>query len=163
MIQFQRLLDVCKATETLPIGGFDMGTINCGTVGCMIGNYNAMTGRAKLRFGTRYGRSVDDHDCAHFGITEREYKWLFDLGVYRGCFEEVLKTNWSGPDRDIANVTSAEALRRLRKFIYYKLHKHEMCYDEKYGVKESARRAEGNHCFAMRAKAKADAGTQVPG
>lgn len=143
MIQFQRLLDACKATEELPLGCFRMDVVFCGTAGCVIGNYNALTGRAPSRFGFKDSSSTPVDDWEFFGISENEYHWLFAVGP---GFH--LLTSY----RFLDAVTREQALARLRKFIYYKLHKHEMCYSEKYSVREEARRAEGNQGFAARAK-----------
>ena len=164
---FQRLLDVIKATENLHTDHFCMLSVfsnqasgyieadpisgpACGTVGCMIGNYNVMTGREADRFGISWSSKSEGEysDADHFGITELEYDWLFAEMAQFG-------RGWSTPERWLMDVTREQALSRLRKFIYYKMHKHEMCYDEKYGVREESRHAEGNHNFASRAKKEA--------
>ena len=147
-INFQALLDVVKATETQYTDIFDMGTVfsdshkRCGTAGCMIGNYNLMKCISKTRF-TEHSKE--------FGITDHEFTWLFDMGVY-------LKYTGDGSqpirilfERDLKEVTKEQALSRLRKFIYYKLHKQEMIYDDQGCVRESARRTEGDHMIAKRA------------
>lgn len=160
-INFQRLNDVVKATELLPLGRFDMRAVHkensCGTAGCMIGNYNAMVGRHPDEFGYCYGSWGWFASCGkwedwkHFGISAAEYSWIFSVQAEIG--------KWESAPRDLSRVTREEALGRLRKFIAYKRRKHEMIYDPKYGVKESARRAEGNQCFVM--LAVADAQTTV--
>lgn len=148
-INFQRLLDVAKATELLPLGGFMMDEVlyevdesdsSCGTAGCMIGNYNRMVGRDAFSFGD----GVDDH--LYFGISRAEYDFLFAEGD--NVFSKIR-------GRVLCKVTRPKALSRLRKFIYFKMHKHEMTYDERYGVSDRGRKAEGNQNFAGRAKAKA--------
>lgn len=168
-IQFQRLLDVCRATEELPLGRFWMGAVicrnECGTAGCLIGNYNAMVGRAPGRFGTFEVNLNSDvvldklpGDWEHFGITTAEYDWLFNEGPVFNEAKTDRRTYDTSYGWEIyaragdANLISRErTLTRLRKFIYYKLHKHEMIHDEKYGVREEARTKEGNHYFATRA------------
>lgn len=154
-IQFQRLLDVCRATETLPLGGFDMDEIFCGTAGCMIGNYSALVGRKPGTFGDVQKGVLD---WEHFGISQMEYTWLFD----RVCTRErstyiTLVTNWlalcnarsGGKGYCIRDIKQREALARLRKFIAYKRRKHAMIHDPKYGVRDEARHAEGNQLFAV--------------
>jgi hypothetical protein len=154
---FQRLLKVVQATEELPLGGFNMGCVvdACGTAGCLIGNYNALVGREPRTF--RYNDMVlaclctahAPQDYIHFGISKSEYAWLFDGGPqFR---RRKLSTNWS----HVVEVTREQALRRLRKFLYYKLHKHELTYDEREGVSDRGRRAEGDQMFALRAVAAA--------
>ena len=152
-INFQALLDVVRATEIQYTDKFDMNCIFqmdygfCGTAGCMIGNYNLMKGL------TGCLRSVTFSEHAkEFGVTKNEFDWLFDAGV----FTRVIDANgardiWVRFRRDLEEVTKEEALSRLRKFIYYKLHKQEMIYDDRGCVRESARQAEGNHMFAKKA------------
>jgi hypothetical protein len=152
-INFQRLLDVVKATEIVPLGGFDMCCVNekysCRTVGCMIGNYNAMVGRDPHCFGDRQNNEEQD-DWDYFGITEDEYAWLF-LGSPNHFYFD-----FDRPRPGLSDITKDMALARLRKFIYYKLHKQEMIYDERGCVTERSRTQEGNHGFASRAKVMAE-------
>ncbi len=142
---FQELLDVVKATENLHTNLFRMSFVFepnhhcCGTAGCLIGNYNLMKGREDHPFGEA------SKDYLIFSITRAEYYWLFGANTVVG--------KWF-INRDLTNVTREQALSRLRKFIYYKLHKHEMCYDEKRGVSERSRTLEGNHGFVVRALAE---------
>jgi len=139
---FQELLDVVKATENLHTDVFDMSEVfilgECGTAGCMIGNYNLMKNRRVHTFLSG--------DQKAFGITRQEYRWLFSDMANIG--------SWNTKHRDLSAVTREQALARLRKFIYYKLHKHEMCYDEKRGVSERSRTLEGNHGFVTLALAE---------
>src|SRR3990172_3585323 len=151
---FQALLDVVKATKLLPLQRFDMSEVFyvdlcCGTVGCMIGNYNALVNRGSFQFGS-CGGGKGGGDWDYFGITKEEYFWLF---AERASDRYELVTNWSNSHLGLKDVTRKQAIARLRKLIYYKLHKHEMCHDQKYGVRDEARRAEGNHGFTVRALA----------
>lgn len=159
-INFQRLMDVAKATELLPLGVFNMESVclmtypSCGTAGCMIGNYNAMVGRDRHVFSYAKGTiqfiaAGQCRDWEHFGLTEAEYQWLF--GVCAIVRNHDSNKRWLSPIRDLSSVTREQALSRLRTFIYYKLRKNEFIIDEKYGVREEARKAEGNHGFAARA------------
>ena len=156
---FQRLLDVCKATEQQFTTRFDMHEVyskdSCGTVGCMIGNYNVMVDREVDRFsdGWSYQDNRMYEDWEYFGITQYEYNWLFTEGVVFGRKNYALR--YITPRRNLKRVTKEEALSRLRKFIYYKMHKHEMIVDEKYGVREEARQKEGDNNFVNRASKKA--------
>lgn len=148
-VDFDRLNDVVKATELLPLGRFDMGTVVCGTAGCMIGNYNALVSRRAETFGRRAGHM----DWVNFGITEYEYFWLFEAGANRLADEDRLiidlASNWVVKYNNLDDVPREAALARLRKFIAYKRRKHELIHDEKYGVRDEARRAEGNQLFAV--------------
>ena len=138
---FQRLSDVVKATEEVPLGGFSMAHValdkSCGTVGCMIGNYNKLVGRYRYCFGP----NADEPDHEYFGITESEYAWLFCDGT-----EFKLATQWERYGRSLSMVTREQAIARLLKFIAYKLHKSE-CGGMTY---EEMRRAEGDHHFVNR-------------
>lgn len=140
-----RLLDVCRATEEQWLDEFNMDWVCrtdliCGTVGCMIGNYNAMVGRHPGVFGWNV------QDWIHFGITEAEYDWLF------GPYAEIGK--WTGKDRDLEEVTKEQALNRLRKFIHYKLRKQQK-------TEEYMRRQEGNHGFVTLAVQDASISLEV--
>lgn len=150
---FQRLLDVVRASEELPLGRFDMSVVHgdefrsgkhCGTVGCLIGQYNALAGRERSRFADNKGAS----DWDTFGITEDEYRWLFDAGVLLNR-RYTLQTVWCRCYSNLRLVTREQALARLRKFIYYKLHKAEM-------TEEDARHKEGDHHFVQQAVASAE-------
>lgn len=163
---FERLELVVKATETLPLGLFDMGTVfehqGCGTAGCMIGNYNALAGRIEQCFGLR---DETHPDWDHFGVTAAEYCWLFSFGAFDADDGPPLATDWCPRSEDgdddtdkMYLVTREQALSRLRKFIAYKRRKHELIHDRKYGVSEAARRAEGNRNFVMLAVKDAAAG-----
>jgi hypothetical protein len=154
-VNFQELDRVVQATELLPLGGFDMEQVSCGTAGCMIGNYNALVGREPSAFGSQVevidGSRIDDWD--YFGITNAEYGWLFNDAAIIVSNKSGNYTYWHSPVRTLANVTREQAIARLRKFIAYKRRKHELIHDVKYGVSDGARRAEGNYNFVMLAKA----------
>lgn len=168
-IQFQRLLDVVKATEIQYTTKFNMSWVvcdiaeaegssstECGTVGCLIGNYNLMAGRYSQLFGDWYNPEAESKDWEYFGITEREYNWLFMMGAEYPDYEPPKPASMYRVFynlRNLDDVTKEQALARLRKFIYWKLHKEEMLYDDN-GVREEARRAEGNQLFAARAVAE---------
>ena len=151
-IQFDRLNDVVLATETLPLGSFNMATIDCGTAGCMIGNYYAFLGRrgSRPRFGS-------DQMVQWLGIDKLEFNWLFAEWTYvtdEEC-DIRLATDWCrglSAIGQMQEVTQQQAISRLRKFIAYKRRKHELIHDPKYGVKDTARHVEGNHNVVMLAK-----------
>jgi len=49
-----------------------------------------------------------------------------------------------------------KCLERVRKVIYYILHKRELIYDERGCVRETIRRAEGNHNVVKQVKNKVE-------
>lgn len=122
----------------------------CGTHGCLVGNHLLATREFKLlnRIDTtqsfetvakRYGLTVGEaeflfaaanHRMGRFGLI-KDFDGGYKVG---GTIELCREYN----DRE-------SAIRRVRKLIYYKLRKRELCYEEDGRVKESARRAEGDH------------------
>lgn len=141
-IDIQGLLAVAKATEERPQSRFNMGSFlyespYCGTVCCMIGSFCEAFPEDKLQF-TDFVFWLDgvDYNCQsdylpisiRFGITELEARWLF--GVFNYPLDQRLS-------RNLAYTSKEQALARLYKFIYYKLHKQEMTLEE-------GRRVSGN-------------------
>jgi len=124
MIDFQGLLAVMAATENNP--NVHMGAWNCGTTQCMIGSFcvSHQTDRLRLggspflvndKGGMLYGSAAI---AERFRITPDEALWLFVINP-------LPKT---GPL--VRLLTKEQALSRLRKFIYYKLHKQEMVVEQ---------------------------------
>ena len=77
-------------------------------------------------------------------FAELEYGLSYD--VSRWLFFE------SNGDED----TREQRIGRLRKFVYYVLHKRELLYDDSGCVRESARRAEGDHHIVRQVLAAAE-------
>lgn len=121
MIDFQGLLHVMKATEDRPEENFDMGSW-CGTSCCMIGSYMYSNYNKDFKIyleGPFYkGEKISVGSISDkFGITLKEARFLFT--AYRG-----------GKCRKAMFLNKEQALSRLRKFIYYKMHKQEMIVEE---------------------------------
>lgn len=66
-----------------------------------------------------------------------------------------------GPRRDDADDQDA-CIRKVRKFIYYKLHKRELCHEPDGRIRESARRAEGDHHIARRVLEEVETQASLP-
>jgi hypothetical protein len=128
-IDFQGLLAVMTATENEP--NILMAEWECGTSHCMIGAFcdqnhlDVLQLRAEtpIMWARRYPclitnpeLSIMEAIAVRFGITEHEARWLF-AGIFKP-----FASNW----RPVMNFNKEKALKRLRKFIYYKLHKQEM-------------------------------------
>lgn len=149
-IDFQGLLNVLHASELNP--DLRMDYWSCGTARCMIGSFCNMYPEDRLfltagcyarhdRFPTIEDPDPDGYQlkceaaiAQRFGITQEEAKYLF-MGRPYPHFHA-----------DATYLSKDRALTRLRKFIYYKLHKQEMTL-------EAARRIGGNRA-ATRAMEK---------
>jgi len=126
-IDFQGLLNVLKAAEQEPnliMSEWIGYGYQCGTTHCMIGAFcdqnqedeliiSRKTEVPILRDNLAFTR--EEAIARRFGITEYEACWLFILNPLPNphC-------------RSASNLPKSEALGRLRKFIYYKLHKQDM-------------------------------------
>lgn len=112
----------------------------CRTYGCLVGNYVI---KQNINWPTDWERFSEEE----FNLTDSEVAFLFAAenateiaGIGKVCGWHILDPRFTRPVFD-----KAKALNRVRKFIYYNLHKREMLYEEDGRVKESARRAEGDH------------------
>jgi hypothetical protein len=157
----QALMDLCRINEESR-ARFNLGTWRtiCGTACCLVGNFCVARPGDSLRLINESGRYMPFMDgvrrtgdlqvqtAARFGITVPEACFLF------GPHDKV-RTVWGRSagmkSRDAYDMHAA--VRRVRKYLYYKLRKREFCYDEKGCVRESARRMEGDHNFARQALA----------
>lgn len=134
-IDFQGLLFVADSTEKQPDSLFTMGNWiirqECGTAGCMIGSFCLQNANDALQFSpsglpkiqVRQKDNVQicnlfeiDAIAYRFNITRYEARWLFS-GIYATFADD-----WTSAYK----LDKSAALRRLRKFIYYKLHKNEL-------------------------------------
>ena len=153
----QALLDLCRINEEAP--EFDLGFWSCGTHGCLVGNFCIArpTDRLRIDGWKMRCRGVDsNYDMTHvatrFGITFREGSFLFASSERtRGRWGEFVSlVHARGVERPLADREAA--IRRVRKFIYWKLKRREFMYDDRGCVREEARRMEGNRNFAAQAR-----------
>lgn len=119
--------------------GFDFPDIvhPCGAYGCLMGN------DALASFNIR----ATDWDEAHeeFGrISGYEYIWDWTEEQY-GIRDNSRLCEWLFYWSNNRGDTREQRVARLRKFIYYVLHKRELLYDDSGAVRETARRTEGDH------------------
>lgn len=131
---FQGLLDIVKIAEKTPI--IDMSQWSqdtaCGTVGCLIGTYiknnpnQAFHLHPYLRLPSIGFHSGEHAIAFRFGITVNEACWLFVHNPL--AFREEEKESQYPRTLDAHDLVQEQAIARLRKFIYYKLHKAE--YEE---------------------------------
>lgn len=143
MIDFQGLLNVVRCAENEPnlFMGAWVCDNECGTSHCMIGSFCHQTKRDELALEGRIVRNKRTRNLWDLAIADR-----FGISLAEVHF---LFTCWHLPPgkqrvKDASCLTKPEALARLRKFIYYKMHKNEMTLDE-------ARRISGNNAV-VRAK-----------
>lgn len=123
MIDFQGLLTMLKDAENAPDLHMNSWVNACGTAGCLIGTFcinhkdDALQIVRQPYIYPRLGIKTEAYAIAErFGITTDEAKWLF---VCNPLY-------WTGVTVNANKLTREEAINRLRKFIYYKLHKQEM-------------------------------------
>lgn len=143
----------------------------CGTFGCLYGNDRIAEGRP-IRPNATFRDAIFDA-CEDYGLTLAEATWCFGtqylarksghgivfetaaldqqaMWMERKPVPGMPLQSWRGKDPN--NLVAAMA--RLRKLLYYKLHKQEMMYEEDGRVKESARKAEGDHHVLRKVLAK---------
>ena len=114
MINFEALEDMIRINEQATKIRMSTWIHNCGTHGCLCGNY-ALVHREFLR-----GRGLEFIDLRkHLGITTREFAWLFTSNPLPHIF---IKDNYPLIDRasPAAALSGQEALARLKKFVAYK-------------------------------------------
>lgn len=143
---FQLLIDIANNTEKIRKRFFDMSVYltDCGTTGCMIGHF-AMKYGYDRKSNFNYVKDINDN----LYLSDKEWAFLFSgYKMHFGRDNHLL--------HKIQSISATPndpllAAKRLRKYIYYKLHKREMLGDrstkegrEKY---EMARKKEGNHNF----------------
>jgi hypothetical protein len=136
-VNAQGLMDLIRANEEAP--DFNLGTWMhpCRTYGCLVGNWAIQCDRMfVLETDNIYGLTADS-----LSLSYRESSFLF-------CTIDIRRDEWGHPlrpgvQRDWRNREAA--INRVRKFLYYKLRKRELLYEEDGRVKESARRTEGDH------------------
>jgi hypothetical protein len=144
----QNLLDCIKASENSE--SFDLNLIvsECGTYGCLVGNHLISLGMDSRDVCLAF-ESLENREF--YGLTKLEYQFLFGIyevfhssewGTHLRCGFEQRRPLFTCFKSDRRNGEDKEsALNRIRKLIYYKLHKKEMMYDERGCVRESARKA----------------------
>ena len=141
MIDFQGLLEVLRCAEREQ--NLRMNTWKCGAAHCMIGSFCDQNKHDNLklvinttgddRYIPVFGKSEFISAVSErFGITRKEAQWLFA----RHPMIDNIFNEGSYPSNANSRSSSAEflckdrALARLRKFIYYKLHKQEMIVEK---------------------------------
>jgi hypothetical protein len=113
----------------------------CGTIGCLVGNDWLALGHEPVVPGC----TVNEWALMEYALKPGVGRFLFgesDIPKRPGL-GIATKSLWPGEQRDQHDREAA--LARLRKFIYYVLHKRELLYDDSGRIRETARRAEGNH------------------
>lgn len=168
----QALLTLIKANEETPDDLFDMeywvdapqsfeaGDHPCHTAACLAGNYGLKTKRLGYTFASNVS-TLDGKGLGYkllaeeFGITNSEAVYLFSpFSFFVG--PRGIKFEYGEPmvtSRLPRNPLGKEAaINRVRKFVYYKLRKRELCHEADGRVKESARQTEGNHYVCAQAK-----------
>lgn len=132
---------------------FDLGQWVCGTYGCLVGNDLLACGFEPRAFHCMRFTEAGDF----YGISALMASFLFgrhevDRGssgiavADYGNGEMVISAHDMGESLRDRNIEDKDAaISRVRKYLYYKLHKAEMEYDDRGCVRESIRRAEGDH------------------
>lgn len=149
-INFKAFFELIKANEEAPNFNLRTWENKCGTYGCLIGNY-AIKHDIKNVFNleTRYKERVWDRAATFLGISLKEAHYLFyDFNPHRCTNHITMYYTTRGERRDTTNREAA--INRVRKFVYYHLHKREMCLDDK-GVTEKSRQV-GDVNFAAKVK-----------
>lgn len=149
----QKLFDLIKANEEADNFYLSDWFSDCGTYGCLVGNYCLIKDKQYLKnilFGCGPTANHYEKIAYHFDIPYNIAIFLFSPynyykedsllrdpydNLHNFDFDEIedhpyARKQW---DRDAA-------INRIRKYLYYHLHKREMELDER-GVKESARNA----------------------
>lgn len=117
----------------------------CGTFGCLIGNDWLATHEPSLA-----GLEFDFRHTNFWEFSRCQYKtshwvsfWLFNThDFFKGPWGIRLSKSWFGEQRNCTDRQAA--LNRVRKFVYYVLHKRELLYDDSGCIRETARRSEGD-------------------
>ena len=144
-IDFQGLLNVAKAGEENP--ELDMGywvrDISCGTKACLIGSFclanpedelklqKLSTGMVPYIGDYKYNSDPVRDIAKRFGISYNFADWLFD--------ENPTSNMRYYSTGDAHNISGTKAIRRLRKFIYYKMKQEEIheAWNERYHTKHA--------------------------
>lgn len=127
-MDIQGLLRVAEASEDVPEDRFNMEWWKCGSVACLIGNFclthpgDALTLNKSVGCQASLVPTLGKLRCemaveARFRLTSRESEFLFQPR-FRSSRQWHAKAN-----------TREHVIRRLRKFIYYKLRKNELLAD----------------------------------
>jgi hypothetical protein len=137
--------------------GFDLSNWvhDCGTYGCLVGNDLLACGVPRSDWHVRTYAAAG----RHYGLSSLVAQYLFGVFEYKpgpygftvykdGMKEPVL--NGAAGFRDATDREAA--LKRLRKAAYYFMHKKEMLYDDSGRIRETARRAEGDHHVCRKVK-----------
>jgi hypothetical protein len=135
-IDIQGLLDMARYAEEAEHFDMSLWRNTCGTAGCLVGTFCMR--RPEDALGVTYisGLHVSivtyNGVCCvrggislRFGISEEESRFLFSRYHLANC-----PSNRRSPARPATFSNREQAVARLRKFIYYKMHRAELSYDE---------------------------------
>jgi hypothetical protein len=167
------LLRCVTSTENAP--NFDLGTWvqvgePCGTYGCLVGN-DILTTTGNIRSRHTWHDDFDEVTCLNTLNVDEDVdisEWAMqEYGISEKLMDYLFMPNdfllrWNGGHNAYDFKTRkhddrAAALRRLRKVIYYILHKRELMYTDDMKVRETARRQEGDHNVLQQVLAKLEA------
>lgn len=156
-INTQALLELVKNNEK--VNNFDLRHLidDCGTFGCLIGNdYIQKHGKFNpiidYSMNVEVSQQVFEWSKSEYCLPKSIWNFLFQYYDANKTWRGIL-LNSIGCARDCSDKKAA--LRRVRKFIYYYLHKQELIYDERGCVRETIRRQEGNYNIVNKVKEKA--------
>lgn len=136
--------------------GFNLHQWDCGTYGCLFGNDMIANGLAGV-----FSVTFNPHTLAEseYGLSQGAELFLFSC-MDVGYLDRWVRFPGGGGLR--SKHDREAALSRLRKFIYYVLHKRELLYDDRGCIRETARRAEGNHMVLSQVKEAVRQRTREP-
>jgi hypothetical protein len=130
------LLRCVRNTENARGFLFSQHVHECGSFGCLIGNDAiatfSLTGEWRDVM-SQFRSKTGEYGFADWAATE------YGVDYYGRAL------GWLFYEPNLSGNTQEQRLGRLRKFIYYVLHKRELLYDDSGRIRETARRAEGNH------------------
>lgn len=137
-INIQTLLDILHDAEEQPEHLFKMDILvnSCGTAGCLLGTHAI---RRKLLNSWHNFKDINIH-FSNFGktkinLTDRESHFLF-FGHSDDGLTTPNKTIPNPSSVDAIQLTQEQAIRRLRKFIYWKMRKSELLENPEARTKE---------------------------
>jgi len=138
-IEFQKLLQLCKANEESKNFNLRTWLQSCGTFGCLVGNDWCANKENRPYLQHNVGSRDISGTQKEYGLTKNEFRFLFmgrdnthSYYPQLGCTIHAL----NGKPRHPLDKTAA--INRVRKFIYYHLHKQEVM------ATETARHIEGD-------------------
>ena len=148
----QLLLDLIKANEAAENFNLGRWIEHCGTYGCLVGNHACAVGGEFLSVASSFcdgdASTTFSILASKYGVTIRESFFLFASQNNTICWD-------AGSGENIYSTTyrlrtdKQKAINRVRKYLYYKLHKQELMEDPK------VRHMEGDHHVVRKAAERA--------